>query len=254
MVDRSNITALKLAVSFFKGNYALSFASIAILLVLSIFSILPLIGILFVFGYSILSLAIQIYFGKKIKTIEKEEEIEEIASQTKIGDFLTKYIAEAAGAFLGLFLISLAFVFIFTVLATIFGGSFTMEEIQGMSDQEKIFYMMGAFSVPSTIILIIGGFLLYVFPAVMGEVFLSEGFNEAFKKVFLLVNPSFWKKTFNKNYFILIVVWSIIVFIFAVISLILSSTVILLPVVLILAYLLSLYNSAIYVFAKESLE
>ena len=254
MVEKSNIEALKLALLFFKGNYALSFAAIAILLVLSFFSVIPLIGILFVFAYSILGFAIEIYFGKEVYNIKDEKEMEEIAANTRVGDFLTKYIAEATGAFLGLFLISLVFIFIFVLIASIFGGSFTMNEIKGMSEQEMIFYMMGAFSIPSFMLLIVGGFLLYVFPAVMGEVILSEGFNDSFRKTLLLISPSFWKKTFNKNYFILIAIWSIIIFLFAIVLVILSSTVILLPLVLIVAYLLSLYNSAIYVFAKGSLE
>ncbi|WP_281950808.1 hypothetical protein [Nitrosophilus kaiyonis] len=251
MVEKSNINALKLAFSFFKGNIALSLAAIAILLVISFFSILPLIGIVFVFAYSILSLSIQIYFGRGIKEVKSIEEMENFAKDTKIGDFLTKYIAEATGAFLALFFISLVFIFAFALLTAIFSGTISMEEIKGMNEQQIIFYMMSSYSIPGTVMLLIAGFFFYIFPAVMGEVILSEGFNEAFKKVFLLINPAFWKKTFKKDYFLLILFWSIIVFIFGIFIVFLSSTIILLPIVLILAYILSLYNAGIYLFAKD---
>jgi len=254
MIAKTNMSAIKLATEFFKGNYALSFAAIAILLVISFFSFLPLIGILFVFAYSVLSLSIQIYFGKNTVSIKNEEEMKDIARNTQIGEFLTKYFSEAAGAFLGLFILSLVFMILFMITAGIFGTGLSVEEMRGMNEQEMIIQMITVYSIPSILFLLIGGFLFYIFPSVMGEIFLTTGFNEALKKVFLLLSPNFWKKTFNKNYFILIIIWSIIVFIFGILIVLLSTTVILLPLVLIGAYLLSLYNAAIYVFAKESLE
>ncbi len=200
MVSKNNLAALKLSIEFFKANYALSFAVIGVLILLSLFSYLPIIGIIFVFAYFILNLSIQIYFGRVVKNAQNEEDVANEAAQTKINEFLTLYLAEAAGAFLGLFLIALILFFIFFILAMAFGGANieSIQHIESMNQQEMFFQMISIYFTPSVIIFMIAGFLFYILPAVFGEVFLSEGFNEAFKKSFLLLKPSFWKRTFNK--------------------------------------------------------
>lgn len=251
MVEKNNSAAVKSALSFFKGNYALNFGALAILVVLAIFSAIPLIGIVFAIFYSMLNLSLQIYFGRLVAQKKSIDEISEEASNVKISDFLTKYLSQAAGGFLGLFLIAILIFFIFFILAMVFGGSINMHYSHGMNNQQMMFEMMSTYSIPSIITLLIIGFLFYIIPAVFGEIIFSENFNEAFKNSFLLLNPGFWKKTFNKDYFILILIWSIIVFAVYIFSIFLSSTLILLPVALLVLYLLSLYNAAIYVFAKE---
>jgi len=252
MVEKNNITAMKLSFNFFKGNYALSFGALAILVVLLIFSAIPILGIIFAIFYSILSISIQIYFGKSVNEIETIDEITTKASETKIADFLTKYLSIASGGFLGLFFVALLLFFIFFIISIPF-GVINMQSFSNMNSNQLMFEMATQYSIPSIIILLIIGFLLYIFPAVFGKIIFSENFNEAFKNSFLLLNPKFWKKSFNKEYFILILIWSIIVTFVYIFSIFLSSTFILLPVALLLLYLLSLYNAAIYVFAKELL-
>ncbi len=255
MVSKNNLAALKLSIEFFKSNYALSFAVIGVLILLNLLSYLPIIGIVFVFAYSVLNLSIQIYFGRVVKNAQNKEDVASEATQMKISDFLTRYLAEAAGAFLGLFFIALILFFLIFVLAMAFGGADfeSINHFESVNQQEIFFQMVGVYFVPSIVILTIVGFLFYVLPAVFGEVFMSESFNEAFNKSFLLLKPSFWKKTFNKSYFVLILIWSIAVFVFYTLSVILSMTLILLPVALVILYILALYNAAIYVFARELL-
>ena len=250
MLQRSNKEALKLAWGFFKGNYALNFAAIAILIVLNLLGMIPVIGILFVFAYSLLSLSVQVYFAKAIERIESEDEIEDIAANTKIAQLFGEYVHVAAGAFLALFLLS--FVFVLLLALVIMQGSFDVESLQnGVEAKIAMQTMVSASGIEALILLLIFAFLFYFFPAMMGRVLRSEDFVSAFKNVFLLFNPSFWKRCFNKSYFVLIFLWSLIIIGIAIVLIAMSATIILLPLVLVAAYIVSLYNSAIYIFADD---
>ena len=112
---------------------------------------------------------------------------------------------------------------------------------------------VGAMMGGLTVMLIFLLWLSYLMPGVMGRVILSENFGEALRRTFLLFSPSFWKSTFNKEYFILVLVWSIVVFVVGLVSSWLFVSIFLSPVALILLYGVALYNAAVYVFAAQSL-
>ena len=252
MIQPNNKEAINIAVNFFKGNVALSLAAIAILVTLALLKIVPFIGIAFAFAYSILSLAIQIFVARQIPRLSRSEEMAEVAARTKLGDFLTRHLDIATGGFLGIFLIMM-------VLAMIFLGLMGMNiDVQNLStgDMQAVtasIYTSGALGALS-LILLVSMWLGYIFPAVLGEVIMAPDFNSAFLKSFLLFNPRFWKRTLNKDYFLLILLWTAIVFVAAIILAWFTASIFLLPIALIGLYFLSLYNAAIYFFARELLK
>ena len=249
MLAPTNKMAIEASWSFFKGNYALHFGVIAILIVCNLLGMLPIIGLLFIFAYSILSLAVQIYFGRVVMEANSLEEIEESAAQSRIGDLLTAYLQTAAGAFLALFLIALVFFFL---MGLVISASVDFKQLEnGAMMQAQVMGMLSGSGFIGLLLLLVAMFLFYFFPAVLGEVFKTDDFGTAFKRVFLLFSPAFWKRCFNKEYMILIIIWSLILLAVGIVMVLLAGTLILLPVVLVLAYLLSLYNAAIYVFASE---
>ena len=248
-MEKSNKMAMILAWNFFKGNYALNFAVIAILILLNLLGMVPIIGLLFILAYSILSLSVQIYFGRGVDKAQRPEDMAEFAAQSKIGDVLSSYLHVATGAFLALFAISLVFMALFGMAVEMSGGMEAMRN--GVAVQAQMEAMLTKSGVIGAIFLLIAAFLFYFFPAVMGRVIRSDTFVDGFKNVFLLFSPSMWKACFNKEYFILVLVWSLILLGVGIVMIALSATIILLPVVLVIAYLLSLYNAAIYVFADD---
>ncbi len=252
-MQKSNKTAMMLAWGFFKGNYALNFGAIGILALLYIFGMIPVIGMLFIFAYQIATLSIQIYFSRAVRSVNSVEQIEQIAAKTRIGEFFTQYLQEAAGGFLALFLISLLFVMLFGV-SIASSSNFDVEQLQNGAMVQASIQSMVFTSIPSMVLLLIVMVLFYFFPAVLGLIMRAEGFNEAFKRGFLLFSPTLWKKCFNKEYFILIFVWSLILMAAAFIVLFLSLTIVLLPLLLIFIYILSLYNAAVYTFAADIVE
>ncbi len=248
-MEKSNKTAIALAWNFFKGNYALNFAVIAILILLNLLGMIPIIGMLFILAYSILSLSVQIYFGRGVDKAQRPEDMAELAAQSKIADVLSAYLQVAAAAFLALFAISLVFMALFGVVVGMSGGIENMQN--GVAAQAQMSVMLGSAGVAGLVLILVAAFLFYFFPAVMGRVIRSDTFVDGFKNVFLLFSPNMWKACFNKEYFVLVLVWSLILMGVGIVMIALSATIVLLPVVLVIAYLLSLYNAAIYVFAAD---
>ncbi|MRJ02726.1 MAG: hypothetical protein GXO19_02555, partial [Epsilonproteobacteria bacterium] len=253
MIQYTNGTAMRLAWNFFKGNYALNFAVLGIFILLNLLGMVPIIGLLAVFGYSILSLSLQIYFGRKILEIREPEEMALVSANTKIGDLLVRYLPQASGAFLALFLLTLLYFFLLGLIIVLVAGGTDMAEMaqpeRGMEAMESMGSLMA--HSPFLITLLIGLIFLYPFPAVMGRVIESEDFVDGFKSIFYLFSPTLWKGTFSWDYFSLITLWSLILLVGGFVIVLLFTTLFLLPIGLILAYLMTLYNGAIYLFAKE---
>ncbi len=250
----SNATAMRLAWHFFKGNYALNFSALAILVVLSLLGALPIVGLLFFGAYTILSFSAQIYFGRHVAQVGEPVQMEEVAKKTRLGEYLTTYLPQAAGGFLAFFAISMLFGILFTLAAATAPAAAATQAVPaggaGMAEAIAGQILM-AISPASLVVLLLAVGLLYIFPAVAGRIIFSDDFAQAFRAGFLLFSPSLWKKSFNRDYFLLVAGWSLVVFGFVLLSMALSATVILLPLSLVLAYILSLYNAAIYVFAER---
>ena len=251
MIQPSNKEAINIAVSFFKGNVALSLAAIAILVTLALLKVVPFIGIAFAFAYSILSFAIQIFVARQIPELQESEAIADVAARTKLGDFLTRHLDIATGGFLGIFLILmvLAMVFIQVLGMSIDSQSINSGNMQALTASIDTTGAIGSL----LLMMIVSMWLGYLLPGVMGEVMTSSTFAEAFFKSFLLFNPRFWKRTLNKDYFLLVLLWTVIVFVAAMVISWFTVSIFLLPVALIGIYFLSLYNAAVYYFARELL-
>jgi hypothetical protein len=251
MIQAGNKTAMEIAAAFFKGNVSLSLSAIAILIVIALFKLLPIVGVIFAFAYPILSFAIQIYVAREVPKLRGTEEMEEVARRTRLNELFTRHLDIAAGGFLGFFLILMLLSMIFMGLLS---SSIDIQTLSG-DNMEAFSAAISASGALGTLLLflLLGMWLGYLMPGVMGEVILAQNFNEAFRKSLLLFSPSFWKRTFTRNYFILILIWSMIVFVAALLFSWIALSILLLPIALVGIYFLSLYNAVIYVFAREAL-
>lgn len=246
MKQFGNSEAIDIAFGFFKGNVALSLAAAAVLVIVALLSRIPIAGVIFAFGYTILSLEIQVYVARHIPDDNNSDEIDEIAEKTRLGDFLSRYLDVAAGGFIGFFLITLLLVLLFAMVLDGFSGiGNTATMLQSM-----LSVVGGTLALLLLLLLFWFGYLL---PGVTGEVLMSDGFGPAFKASLLFFSPRFWKRTLNKHYFVLVAIWSVIVFFAALILGFFFQIIWLLPIGLIGAYFLSLYNAALYRFARERL-
>ena len=251
MTKAGNKEAFSLAVDFFKGNIALSLAAIGILIAVALLQMVPIVGIVFGFAYPILSLAVQVYVGRQAAAVSSESEMIEAAARTKLGDLFVKHIDVATGAFLGFFILLALLSILFFALM---GSAFDMQTLQS-NNAEAFYASMDISRVMGTAILflIVMMWLGYLMPGVLGEVILAEDFSDAFRKSLRFFSPGFWKRTFNKDYFILVFIWSIVIFVAGLVISWLFASIFLAPIALLALYCVSLYNAAVYVFAAQSL-
>ncbi len=251
MQHAGNKEAVQIALEFFKGNYALNLGAAAILIILALLRGIPLLGIFFVFAYSILSFAVQVYVARRAAEVEHPQEMRDVARESKLGDLFIRHLDIAAGGFLGFFLIMLLLLVIYVALI---GSGITLMAVSQGDLQSAVASAGGSGAILGMFLLMLLILWLgYVIPGVMGEVISAESFTEAFRKSLLLFSPSFWKRTLNGAYFRLILIWSIIEFVAALVLTAIGSTFILLPVALLGIYLISLYNAAVYLFASKAL-
>ena len=251
MPERNNKTAFNLASAFFQGNVTLNLLAIGVLVVVGLLQMVPILGIIFAFAYPILSLAVQVYVAKAIPDTPSPDALAQKAKDAKVSDLFTTYLDVAAGGFVGLFTIAMVFMILFMLLLS---GTVNIQAMQTGDMQAVAVSMMSAGALGTmSVFMLIAMFLGYVFPGVMGEVVTSSDFGEAFKKSFYLLSPAFWKRTFNGAYFKLVFIWSIVVFVAALVLSWIAASILLLPVALVGAYFLALYNAAVYRFAKEKL-
>ncbi|WP_200764070.1 hypothetical protein [Nitrosophilus alvini] len=250
-IKPTNISALMLAANFFKGNYALSFTAVAIIIIVELLTLIPAAGMIFSILSLVVTFSIQVFFGKAVIVLENEEDIKKIAANTRIGELIGNFINVAAGVTAAYLSIGIVLGIIFYLIFALGGGAVVMQDMQTMTREEMMVYMSGSMGVSMFFLIVIASFLFYVFPAVMGLAIKKDRFAEAFRSIFLLFSPTVWKTTFNKEYLIFIVKWSLILFALSLVVFAMAMSIILFPVVMVIAYYIMLYNAAVYVFAER---
>ncbi|GEM_PF-3268326 len=251
--------AFRLAWEFVKNNALTSLFALAIMILIQFLSYLPIVGFLASFAYMTVIQSMQIYFARTTEESYDPQEPAERAlllykervSGATLSALFGKYIKEAVGSVFGYLIIFFLVSILFSLLLVSSGGSVgvTVGASPAMIAEEIEISALW----PAFLILALISFLGYLLPAVQGEIIQSDSMQEAFKKSFLLLNPVFWKKTFCKRYFVLIMWWSLVVILIFAVAVISIMSVVLLPVGLALLFLATLYNALIYLFASRSL-
>lgn len=235
--------------AFFKQNMTLSFIAMAIMLVLFLLSIVPIVGIVFNLLFGIVIISMQVYVGKSIIDSGSKEEFFEKVKTTQIGEFLGKYLSIGVGAWLGYFVISMVLVILSVVLMAMLGGLGSLQDAMSGSDEAT----GGGIVIAALIIFLFSAIFAYIYPLVFGKVLSSNNLSEAFKSVFLLLSPSIWKKSFNGEYFLLVLFWSLIGFAGILLTIFFMFTLILSPIAVFIIYLLTIFTASVCMHARMSL-
>jgi len=246
-VEKTNFNALKLAWSFFKGNLKLNLLAILVMFVFTIFSLIPLLGIIFSLLTYLIVFSYQVYIGKHISVFDNEEGIIEFVKNINLSDYLFKYLPISLGAWFGFLLVGVLYFIVFAGLFMLTGSTLNYD-IYGNMQLSSTSVIIILFA------LILFGLLLYIYPAIMGKIFTSNNLGDAFKNVFLFFNIKFWKETFNAKYFLLILIWSIISILGIIIGEVMIFSIILLPIGLIIIYYIGLYSALIYSYSYQIIE
>jgi hypothetical protein len=244
--------AYSLAWRFFNKNKLASFLAMAIIFGLYMLSIIPLLGMFIAIAAGISLFSLQTYVAKTLISSKSDEEYDEKVQNSTVKEMLTEYLGIASGGFLGFVVIEIIMLVVMFTLLTL---SIGIESLTQFSDQtmtpEQQMQILQSVGVVGLIFMLVVMFLAYIYPLVLGKVYTSENFGEAFSAIFTMFSPTVWKASLNGQYFFMIMMLHLTGIGMVIVMAISMMTIVLIPLAFIVAYLFILYATTTAVLARE---
>jgi len=181
----------------FALNKGLFLGITAIVILLSLLSNIPLLGLVASVFSGILMFALFFFVGKVFYEAADMDSFVEAIRTTTISTLWNKYWKPSFGAYLGWVLIILLFLVIAGVIVGITGaGERFMMASQSKNPMDILAILPAA--IPLIILLAL---LLYVMPLVFANIIKTDTFNDAFKAVFTIFSKEVWRRAFTGVYF-----------------------------------------------------
>jgi len=192
--------AFRLGWEFVERNRTLALTTLAAFILLSLLELIPLIGLAAAVALGVFSQAVQIYVGRTLYGADSIEAFVGSAEQTTFGAFVTRYQAQAFGAWVGWFVLGMGVFALSMVLILVLGVDPAALEAS-VGDEAQFLALAGTIGIAALPILLVGMLVAYVYPIAQGKVILSENFGEAFRAVFSVFSPAVWKAAAGGAYF-----------------------------------------------------
>ncbi len=244
--------AYSLAWRFFTNNKLASFLAMAVIFGLYSLSVIPLLGFFIAIAAGIALFSVQTFVAKTLISSKSDDEYNEKVQGATFKELLTEHLSIASGGFLGFFVVEIIMI---VVMFTLFAVTIGVESLTQLSDQtmtpEQQMQIFQSVGIVGLIFILVVMFFAYIYPLVLGKVYASKDFGEAFAAIFTMFSPTVWKASFNVQYFVMITMLhltAIGMFILMVIS---TMTIVLIPLAFFMAYLLILYATTTAVLARE---
>ncbi len=184
---------LMLTKEIFSLNKGLFLGITAIVIVLSLFTNIPIIGLIASVLSGILMFSLFFFTGKVFYESRTMDEFVEKIRSTTIASLWKEYWKPSLGAYLGWVMIILFFILVTGIFIGLSGNSDTI--LRG--EPEAILSVLPSMIVPFLLM----GLILYVMPLVFANIIRTDNFNDAFKAVFSIFDKTVWKRAFTKPYF-----------------------------------------------------
>jgi len=244
--------AYSLAWRFFSKNKMASFLAMASIFALNVLSMIPLLGFLIAIFAGIVLFSTQAYVAKTLMNSHSDEEYDEKVESTDVKSILMDNLSIGAGGFLGFVVIEIIMlILIFTVFAMSIGleALSTLNSADMTPEQQMaIFQNIGIIGI---IIAIVFMFLAYIYPIVLGKVYTSNDFGEAFSAIFTMFSPAVWKASLNGQYFLMVTMLHLTGIGAMILMAVSMMTIVLIPVAMFIFYLLILYATTTAVLSQE---
>lgn len=244
--------AYSLAWRFFTYNKAASFIAMAAVFGLYMFSLIPILGLLISIAAGIFLFSVQTYVAKTLISSESDEEYNEKVQATGAKELLTKHLGIASGGFLGFVVVE---IIMLVVMFTMFAMSVGLEALTSLNDQnmppERQMEIFQSIGIVGIVVMVIIMFLAYIYPIVLGKVYTSDNFGEAFASIFTMFSPSVWKASFNGQYFLMITMLHLTAVAMIIVMMLSIMTIVLIPLAMFVAYLFILYVTTTAVLSRE---
>jgi len=204
------------------GNWKNTAIAAAALLVLSLLTMLPLIGFVASVVQGILFYALAYWIVDRIKESDDLSSFKTRLSRESAKAMLFDFMGPATGYYLGFVVVSLLMTLVTVLILWLTGGfaaiGVAMQQMQSVpnpsAEQIGAFYaqILGASAPALAFVLISSLFFGYVWPLVYGYALLQKSFGDSFQAVFMLFSPRFWRASFTGAYLRLVTLWMLIVF------------------------------------------
>ncbi len=238
------------------GNWKNSAAIAAILLVLSLFQILPAIGFVAAALQNVLLYAVSYYIVDRVTKSRMIDEFKKSIEESGLYQMLFSFLSPASGFYLGFILFSILVVLATGLVFWLSGGGAILDIIQNRtaddfttSEQAIVFYaqILGMSTPTLLFFFIVISFFGYLWPLIYGYALLQRSFTDSMNAVFMFFSSRFWKASFSIDYFKIVSVWMLIAFGVMVLMLICAAFALLLPVAILLMLWLTYFSAIVAV-------
>jgi hypothetical protein len=188
---------LMLTKEVFALNKGLFLGITAIVILLSLLSNIPLLGLVASVLSGILMFALFFFVGKVFYEAADMDAFVETIRTTTISKLWSNYWKPSFGAYLGWVLIILLFLVIAGVIVGITGAGDKFMMASQSNDPMAMLAILPATILP----LLLLALLLYVMPLVFANIIKTDNFNDAFKAVFTIFSKDVWRRAFTGAYF-----------------------------------------------------
>ena len=241
-------SALNYTWAALSANWKNSAVIAGLLLLLSLFQAIPMVGMIAAIAQGIVSSALAYWVVEKLTSSTNLKSFKEGVESAGPKEMLFRFIAPASGFYLGIVITTIIFMAATALIFWLIGGSamFGIFSEQMSGDQMTIAQTtIFETIIPVTIfILVTATFFGYIWPLVYGYALLQRSFSDALNALFMLFSTRFWRAAFTMQYFKVVSLWMLILFGAMLLAGICTAFFILIPVaVLILLWLT--YFSAI---------
>ncbi|WP_456380536.1 hypothetical protein [Hydrogenimonas sp.] len=231
-------TAMGYTWSAISANWKNTIVVALALILLSILSIVPLLGFVASVVQAIVLYALGYWIVDRIKGVPDVASFKERAATEDFKAMMVEFFSPAAGFYVGFMVFSIIMMLITAAIFWITGGfgmmGMVMEQQQlPNASPEEAYALYAQFLGTSTpallFVLITSLFFSYLWPLVYGYALFQRTFSDAFNAVFMFFSKRFWQAAFTGSYFKIVTLWMLILFGVGIVMGISIGTVILLP-------------------------
>ena len=213
---------------------------------------IPLLGFFIAIFAGIVLFSTQAYVAKSLMHAQSDEEYDAKVESTDVKSLLMENLNIGAGGFLGFIVIEIIMlVLMFTVFAMTIGleALSTLNSAEMTPEQQmELFQGIGVIGVIMGVVFL---FLAYIYPIVLGKVYTSDNFGEAFSAIFSMFSPAVWKASFNGQYFLMVTMLHLTGIGAMILMVVSMMTIVLIPLAMFVFYLLILYATTTAVLSQE---
>lgn len=173
-------------------NKKFTLTMMVLIFLLTLLSMIPILGILFSVFSSALMLSIQIYVGRLIYTTKNIETFVDEVHHTEGESLVKSYFSPALGAYMGWMVMGLFFI---GFIALMIGGMGGVSETMNNNQLLTLFSTIG---LPLLLVMLL---FSYVQPLVQANIVMSNDFKEGFLAVFTLFSADVWRGAMLGSYF-----------------------------------------------------